>query len=52
MKWRTVTRADAPMNPGRWLCVMDCGHEQWVTHKSKPKRARCQKCIDRKKIAK
>lgn len=41
---RRVTQS--PMNPHRWLFDLECGHEEWVTSKTRParKRAECGKC--------
>lgn len=40
-----VKRADqSPMNEQRWLCVLDCGHEQWVTARRRPAAVRCDLC--------
>lgn len=38
---RTVIKARNPMNPLRWNCELDCGHEVWVTAKRAPKKATC-----------
>lgn len=43
----TVQRVDrSPMNPKRWCLTLSCGHEVWVTSKSKPTRmkAMCDTC--------
>lgn len=42
-----IERIDpSPMNPQRWCLQLSCGHEEWVTSKSKPTRRaiRCSKC--------
>jgi len=38
-----------PLNPLRWCLQLDCGHDQWVTAKSRPTRQtiRCGRCADR-----
>jgi hypothetical protein len=44
---RTVQRVtQSPVNPKRWALDLSCGHEVWVTAKSKPKRmkAKCYRC--------
>lgn len=44
---KTVQRVDqSPMNPQRWCLTLSCGHEEWVTSKSKPKRMKmkCSQC--------
>lgn len=46
---RTITRVDrSPMNPQRWSLTLECGHERWVTGKTKPKSktAQCLECTD------
>lgn len=37
----------SPMNAKQWLCQLDCGHDQYVTSKSRPTRQtlRCDKCV-------
>lgn len=37
----------SPMNPKQWCCQLDCGHDQWITAKSRPTRQtlRCDRCI-------
>ena len=42
-----VTRVvQSPMNPLRWALELDCGHDEWVTQKSRPTRntAKCSTC--------
>lgn len=36
----------SPVNPTRWVLDLLCGHEVWVTSKSRPTRetVRCPKC--------
>ena len=44
----TVQRVDqSPMNPKRWCLTLGCGHEIWVTSKSRPQRmkAMCDTCV-------
>lgn len=44
---RFVTKVtQSPMNPLRWCCDLECGHEQWVTQKVHPKSKRltCDRC--------
>ncbi len=38
----------SPMNAIRWLLLLDCGHEEWVTAKRRPTRRtiRCSKCVE------
>jgi hypothetical protein len=43
----TVRRVDqSPMNAQRWCLTLNCGHEVWVTSKSRPKRVKapCDRC--------
>jgi hypothetical protein len=43
-----VKRVDqSPMNAGRWLLTLACGHELWVTSRARPKRqeADCAQCL-------
>lgn len=37
----------SPMNAMRWMLTLSCGHETWVTSKSKPKRMKefCPTCV-------
>ncbi len=28
----------SPLNSGQWLLTLECGHEQWVTQKTRPRR--------------
>lgn len=41
-----VTQSVAGLNAHRWLLVFSCGHEQWVTRRSKPraKTGNCNQC--------
>jgi len=32
------------MNIRRWLCLLDCGHEQWVSARWAPKKTHCEHC--------
>ena len=44
---KAVTRVDrSPMNPIRWCLTLECGHEEWINSKSKPKRQLqgCTRC--------
>lgn len=44
---RVVIRADrSPLNRQRWLLQLECGHEEWITSKSRPQRQTmtCQTC--------
>ncbi len=35
---RCVVRVDqSPMNAQRWVLTLVCGHERWLTRKTKPK---------------
>lgn len=36
----------SPMNPKQWCLTLECGHEVWVTSKSKPERkiVACDAC--------
>lgn len=36
----------SPMNPLRWSLDLACGHEAWITSKSRPKRKHqvCERC--------
>ena len=47
MSWRKIVKdaIQSSLNPRRWSVVMECGHETWVTARSRPKRATCKKCI-------
>ena len=43
-----VLRAtQSPMNAQRWVLDLSCGHEVWITARSRPKRKtiRCEKCV-------
>jgi len=45
---RNVTRVDqSPMNRLRWLLTLACGHEVWITSRSRPRRAKsaCPTCV-------
>lgn len=47
MSTRNVTRVTrSPMNALRWVLDLACGHEVFVTSKSRPRRAKakCEKC--------
>jgi len=47
MDFKKVLRAfRSPLNPQRWCLTLECGHEVWVTSKSRPKRqtAKCENC--------
>lgn len=41
-----VSIAQSPMNPKRWIALLSCGHDFWLTSKSQPtkKTAHCTKC--------
>ena len=28
----------SPLNPSRWMLVLECGHDTWVTAKRRPQR--------------
>ena len=45
---RVVQVKQAPLNAQRWLLVLECGHEAWVTAKRKPRAQtrRCSECIN------
>ena len=46
---RSVRRViQSPMNPLRWCLELDCGHDVYVTSKSRPKRKQvpCDKCAE------
>ena len=36
----------SPLNPLQWNVSLDCGHDVWMTRRSKPSRKtlRCEKC--------
>ena len=36
----------SPLNVQRWCCILDCGHDQWITQKQKPTRKTlvCERC--------
>lgn len=38
MKRKVLRIVQSPMNPQRWCLELDCGHEEWVTAKARPKR--------------
>jgi hypothetical protein len=51
---RAVVRVDrSPLNAGRWVLTLDCGHEQWVTSMRRPQRKTqlCSKCCDAHRAA-
>jgi hypothetical protein len=41
-----VSAKQSPLNPTRWCCTLQCGHDMWVTSKRKPKAKLldCQRC--------
>jgi hypothetical protein len=41
-----VSAKQSPLNPTRWCCALQCGHDAWVTSKRKPKAKLldCQQC--------
>lgn len=43
----------SPLNPQRWCCDLDCGHDQWVTAKKRPTRKTlaCDKCSEAKRLS-
>jgi hypothetical protein len=43
----------SPMNGQRWCLQLDCGHDEWVTAKSRPTRQsiRCSRCADKARKA-
>lgn len=41
MKSKVVRANQSPLNKLQWLCELDCGHEQWVTSKRKPRVVEC-----------
>lgn len=43
VKAAVVSVTQSPMNPQRWLLILACGHEAWVTAKRRPK-AKWAKC--------
>lgn len=47
MKRRVVRVKQSPLNVQRWNLDLECGHEVWVTSKSRParKQATCPECV-------
>lgn len=45
---RIETVKQSPLNALRWCLQLDCGHDQWVTAKSRPTRRtiRCSRCVE------
>lgn len=41
MKSKVIRASQSPLNKLQWLCELDCGHEQWVTSKRKPRVVEC-----------
>lgn len=41
---RVVAATQSPVNEGRWLVEMECGHEKWVTAKKRPRSVECGPC--------
>lgn len=41
----------SPLNPHRWCCQLDCGHDEWVTAKRRPTRLTlvCSRCLAKAK---
>ena len=41
----------SPMNPSRWALDLECGHEAWMTAKSRPTRKfySCLECSPRRR---
>jgi hypothetical protein len=40
-----ITRAvESDFTPGRWLCDLGCGHQQWVVSATRPDEATCSRC--------
>lgn len=37
------------LNPQRWLLRLECGHEMWMTSKTRPTRlfAKCDQCKEK-----
>ncbi len=47
---KVVSVAQSPMNKLRWVLRLECGHEAWITLKSRPTRDLhgCLECSDPK----
>jgi RNase P subunit RPR2 len=41
---KVVAAKQSPLNRERWVVLLECGHEEWVTAKRRPKRAECLTC--------
>lgn len=41
MKTKVIRASQSPLNKLQWLCELDCGHQQWVTSKRKPRVFEC-----------
>jgi hypothetical protein len=43
---RVVSIKQSPLNALRWCCQLTCGHDGWVTAKSRPTRKflKCSQC--------
>jgi hypothetical protein len=40
-----ITRAtESEFTPGRWLCDLGCGHQQWVPSEGAPTETTCSRC--------
>ena len=41
-----VSVKQSPLNPARWCCGLQCGHDVWVTAKCRPTRKMlaCERC--------
>lgn len=52
-KGRVIKRVtQSPVNASQWCFELECGHGQWVTMKTRPKRKRlfCRTCDDERKV--
>lgn len=43
---KVVSVKVSPLNPKQWNISLECGHDYWITAKSKPKKKQtnCSKC--------
>ncbi len=42
---RVVSVTQSPLNAVRWMLTLSCGHEVWITSKTRPKRHGGIKCV-------
>ena len=41
---RVKRAVESEFSAGRWLCDLECGHQQWVTDEREPESVTCVRC--------